>query len=180
MVAAAATCMKPWWLSLLEEQRAKAFADFGGAAASVTVPVSDRLLAAVVARGLSGSVRDLEIRAKAGNLLFVTVRARSPAWLPTINAQLRIERQPDLPASPTLVVRLLSHGTLAALAGPVARALTALPSWLRMDGELLSVDLGQLLQHYDAIEALSYLRRLEITTQEGFVVLAIEALVPRP
>jgi hypothetical protein len=169
--------MKPWWMTLLLEQRAAQFDAFSGATASLMVPVSDRWISDIVGRSLSASVRELEIRALADNQLSVGVRLRTPAWFPRINAKLRIERQPDLPDAPVLVVRLLSQGALAVLAGPAARFFSALPSWLQWDGDLLRVDLAELLRQYDANDVLSYVRRAEVTTREGSIVLAIDAMV---
>ena len=170
--------MDATWMTLLLEERAAKFADLGGAVASVTVPISDRLISAVAATRLPPSVRELEIRAEAGNVLLVSVRLRSPAWLPRIKLKLGIERQPDLPRSPVLVVRLLSQGALAALAGPATRFLDVLPPWIHMDGDLLSLDLARLLREYDAIDLLSYVQRLDITTRKGSLVVAIDAHVP--
>ena len=168
--------MKPWWMTLLLEQRAAKFDAISGATASLLVPISDTLITDVVRRQLS-AVREFEIRAESGNQLSVSVRLRNPAWFPRINAKFRIERQPDLPDVPVLVIRLLSKG-LAALAGPAARFLRALPSWLQLEGDLLRVDLAELLRQYDAVDALSYIRRAEVTTREGSIVLAIDAVVP--
>jgi hypothetical protein len=169
--------MKPWWMTLLLEQRAAKFDAISGATASLLVPISDTLITDVVRRQLSASVREFEIRAESGNQLTVSVRLHNPAWFPRINAKLHIERQPDLPDVPVLVIRLLSKG-LAALAGPAARFLRALPSWLQLEGDLLRVDLAELLRQYDAVDALSYIRRAEVTTREGSIVLAIDALAP--
>jgi hypothetical protein len=166
------------WMRLIVEQRAAKFAELAGASASVTVPLSDRLINTVVATRLPSSIRELDIRAQAGNLLLVSVRLRSPAWLPRINLKLRIERQPDLPQSPVLVLRLLSHGVFSTLAGSAAKFLNVLPPWLRMDGDVLLLDLHRLLLHYNASDVLSYLQRLEITTRDGSIVVAIDAHVP--
>lgn len=68
--------MKPWWMTLLLEQRAAQFDAFSGATASLIVPVSDRLISDLVGRSLSASVRELEIRAMADNQLSVGVRLR--------------------------------------------------------------------------------------------------------
>ena len=174
--AAVGHTMKSWWKLLLEEQRAAKFADIGGLKASLTLPISDRLIAAVIAPRLPRSVRDLEIRAKAGNHVVVAVGLR-PAWLPRSQVQLRIERQPDLPHAPVLVLRLVSHGVLAALAGPAARLFGVVPPWLRMDGDIVSLDVAELLRQYDASDVLMYLRRLEVTTREGAIVVAIDLQV---
>ena len=111
------------------------------------------------------------------NQLSVAVSLRKPAWFPRITIKFGIERQPHLPDEPVLVIRLLSYGSLAAFAGPAARLFSGFPPWVQMAGETLRLDLAELLQQYDAVDALSYVERLEITTRKGSVVLAIDARV---
>jgi hypothetical protein len=169
--------MRPW-TALLHRLRKEQFAAVSGASVSATLPVSDRLLTEVIKPLLPASISQLDIRASAGNLLLVAVRMKRPAWLPQINLQLRIEGQPTLPDAPVLVVRQLSYGGLSALAGAAARFLDALPPWLRVDGTLIFVDLAVLLRQQDALDLLTYMRRLEVTTLDGIVVVTIDARVP--
>jgi hypothetical protein len=166
------------WTALLRRLRAEKFADFSGASLSSTLPISDRLLTEMIRPLLPASISQLDLRAKAGNLLLVAVRMRRPAWLPQIKLQLRIEGQPNLPDDPILVVRQLSYGGLSTLAGAAARFLDALPPWLRVDGTRMFVDLAVLLRQQDALDLLTYLRRLEVTTLDGIVVVTTDARVP--
>jgi hypothetical protein len=170
--------MKPWWIMLLAEQRAAKFDAFSGATASLVVPVSDRLIANVALRQLPDSIRELDIEAQSGNQLTVALRLRKPAWFPRLNIKLAIDRQPRLPDEPVLVLRLLSHGALAGLAGPAAKFLNVVPSWVEIDGDLLRVDLAELLREYGAADALAYVRRLNVTTRQGSMVLAVDAQIP--
>jgi hypothetical protein len=170
--------MKTWWNALLAEQRASKFDAFSGATASLVVPVSDRLISDIVSRQLPDSIRELDIEAQSENQLTVALRLRKPAWFPRLDIKLAIDRQPRLPNDPVLVLRLLKHGALAALAGPAAKFLTVVPPWLEIDGDLLRVDLAELLRKYDAAEALAYIRRLNVTTREGSIVLAVDARIP--
>jgi hypothetical protein len=165
-------------MTLLLEQRAEQFDAFSGATGSFVLPISDALITDVVARQLSTSARELEIRAMSGNQLSVSGRLRKPSWLPRINAELRIERQPHFPDAPVLVLRVRWHGALAAFAGSAARFLRALPPWFEMDGDLLRVDLAELLRQHDAGDALRYVRRAEVTTRKGAIVLVIDAKIP--
>jgi hypothetical protein len=170
--------MKPWWITLVDEQRAAQFDAISGATASLVVPVSDRLISDVLSRQLPDSIRELDIEAQSGNQLTVALRLRNPAWFPRLNIKLAIDRQPRLPDAPVLVLRLLSHGALAAFAGPVAKFLTNVPSWIAIDGDLLRIDLAALLREYDAADALAYLRQLNVTTRNGAIVLAVDAVIP--
>ena len=115
------TSTEPWWLTLLREQQSAHFADLAGAHASFTVPVSDRLLNRMIADRLrrSSPIRELELRAEDGNRVTVSVRLARLAFLPPVHVRFAIERQPDLPASPVLVWRMVLEG-VAALAGPAS------------------------------------------------------------
>ena len=170
--------MNPWWQMLLAGQRAAQFEAFTGATAALVVPVSDRLMSDVVSRQLPDAIRELDIQAQSENRLTVALRLRKPAWLPRFNIKLGIDRQPRLPDAPILVLRLLSHGALAALAGPAAKFLTVVPPWIEIDGDLVRVDLAELLREYEAADALAYIRRLNVTTEEGSLVLAVDARIP--
>src|SRR5262245_47930723 len=147
--------MKPWWITLIGEQRAAQFEAISGATASLVLPVSDKLLSDVLSRQLSGKLRELDIEAQSKNELTVALRLRNPAWLPRFNVKLAIDKQPRLPDAPVLVLRLLSHGALLAFAGPAAKFLAVVPPWLEIDGDLLRVDVAQLLREYDAADALA-------------------------
>ena len=56
--------------------------------------------------------------------------------------------------------------------------LDTLPPWLHINGDRLQIDLAALLRHYDAAEALSYIRRVAITARKGAMILALDAQIP--
>jgi hypothetical protein len=168
---------EPWWAELWREQRAAGFRDLEGADGWVRLPVSDRLLADVLKR-LPGStlLSGVELIAEADNRFVVRVRvARLP--MPPLRLELEIARQPVLPALPVLVLRMRSRG-VAVLAAAVSRFGAALPPEVRLDGDLIRVDVAALLTRFGAADALDYLSHLEVTTEPGRVVIAARASVP--
>ena len=171
---------EPWWIDLLRQQRAAGFADLAGGQGTLVLPVDDRLLSRLIASRIPPSwpVKELTLRAAAGNQLVVRLKL-TKAFLPTFTLRLMIERQPVLPASPVLVLRIVSDG-VAALAGTLMRFLPPLPPGLRLNGDLLSINLATLLDQYGAGEALAYLTLLELTTTEGRLVVSARAAVPDP
>jgi hypothetical protein len=172
--------IEPWWLALLREQQSTNFADLAGAQASFTIPVSDRLLSRIIADRLprSSPISELELRAEDGNQVTVSVKLARLAFLPAVRVRLAIERQPDLPASPLLVLRMVFEG-IAALASPALRFLEGLPPGIRLEHDKLHVDLATLLAHYGAADALSYVTALEVTTARGTVVVSGRLALPR-
>jgi hypothetical protein len=172
--------MEPWWVGLLREQQATRFADIAGAHSSLILPVTDRLVTTMIASRLPPSlpIRQIDVRAGAGNQMTVRVRLTQPSFLPPITVRLQIEQQPVLPASPILVFRILSEG-LALLAGAALKFVPLLPPGLRLDGDRLYVNVATLLTAYGAGEALAYLTHLEVTTTEGRIVIGARAAVPQ-
>ena len=171
--------IEPWWLALLREQQSTNFADLGGAHASFTVPVSDRLLNRIIADRLprSSPVSELQLHAEDGNQMTVGVKLGRLAFLPPVRIRLAIERQPDLPASPILVLRMVLEG-VAAVAGPALRFLEGLPPGVRLQQDRLHVDLATLLGHYGAASALPFITALELTTVGGQVIVSGQLAVP--
>ena len=161
---------------LLAAQRAAKFDAFSGATAALVVPVSDRLISDVVSRQLPDAIRELDIEAQSGNQLTVALRLRKPAWLPRLTIKLAIDRQPRLPEAPVLVLRLLSHGALAALAGPAAKFLTVRAAMDRDRRRSWSVSISRSSCGNTKPPMLSaYIRRLNVTTREGSIVLTVDA-----
>jgi len=171
--------MPPWLLALLREQQASAFADVAGANGFIILPVSDRLLSRVIAARLPPSVplSGLDIHADEGNQLAIRARLTRPAFLPPIKVRLVIEKQPEFPASPVLVLRLVSEG-IAALAGTIFKFVEVLPRGVRLDGDKLSINIAALAEQYGAAEALAYVTDLEVTTAAGRVIVTARAALP--
>ena len=168
----------PWWLALLREQQSTNFADLAGARASFTIPVTERLLNQIIADRLprSGPISELQLHAEDGNQVTVSARLARLAFVPAVRVRFAIERQPDLPASPVLVLRIEGK---AALAGPVLRFLEVLPPGVRLEKDRLHVDLATVLAQYGAADALSYLTALEVTTVRGQVIVSGRLALPR-
>jgi len=160
-------------LHLLHEQQASGFGDVAGAHASVTLPVSDRLVSRLVSQSLppGAPIADIALRAQAANRLSARVRLTRPAFLPPITVNLAIEQQPALPDNPVFALRLLSTGLLS-FAGAAVRFLNVLPPGIRLDGDLIYVDIRTLLEHWGLAQHLRYLEHLEVTTEEGRVVVS--------
>ena len=162
------------FLGLFRRQQASGFEDLRGAEASVTLPVSERLLNEAIAESLprSAAVREVHVSPQAGDRFAVRARIGSSSWMPAITLGLAIDRQPDLPSSPVLVLRLETSG-LSALAGAAVRFLDALPPGVRMEQDRIIVDIAKLLEARGLAPLLAYVNELRVTTVDGAVVLFI-------
>src|SRR5262245_21448392 len=155
-----------WLIALLRVQREAGFADVAGADASLTLPVSERLINRIIAERLprGGVVSAVEVEAMPGNQISVRVRLGQSALLPPIRLGLAIERQPDLPSFPVIGLRIVSPAIAALAAGLVARFVRALPPWVQFDGARLSIDLLAAAASVGGAETFGYLRSLALTT----------------
>lgn len=166
------------WLDLLREQQSTHFADLAGAHTAFTIPVSERLLNRILVERLprSAPVSELQVHPEDGNRVTVSVKLSKFAFLPAVRVRFAIERQPDLPASPVLVLRIEGK---AALAGPALGFLNVLPPGVRLENDRLLVDLAALLAQYGAAEVLLYLTALEVTATAGRVIVSGRLALPR-
>ena len=162
------------FVRLFHRQQASGFEDLRGAEASLTLPVSERLLNEVIAESLppSAPVRELHVRPQAGDRFAVRARVGSLSWLPAITLGVAIDRQPDLPSSPVLILRLETSG-LSALAGAALRFLNALPPGIRMEADRIVVDVAKLLDARGLGRYLAYVNELRVNTVDGAVVIFI-------
>jgi hypothetical protein len=170
--------MDPRLETLLSRLRATGFSDLRGAHADVTLPISDRLLSELIAGALPASapVRDVQLTSKPGNRIAVRFKVVAASFLPAIKISLVIEGQPELPASPILVLKL-ELGGLLALAGSATRFLSALPAGIHIVDDRIYVNLATLLAERGLAELLEYAEQVRVTTADAAVVVHIRGRV---
>jgi hypothetical protein len=174
--------VNPRLLDLLREQQASGFPDVAGAEASATIPLSDRLVTRLALEGKppTAPISELDLRALEGNRFTARVRLSKPAWVPPMTLTLHIERQPRFPEDPVLILRLAGPGGLLSLASGAMKFLNVLPPGVRMDGDLVFVNLATLAANNGGGEFLQFVKGLEVTTEAGrFVIRASGAVPPR-
>lgn len=163
-------------IDILTQLRSSGFQDIAGARIAADIPISARLINEAVAASLppNAPVREVSIRPEAGDRFSVRITPRA-SLLPQLTLKLEIERQPDFPAFPVLVMRMHTMGGLfgfASAALPIARML---PPGVRLEGERILVDLAALAAQQGFAEVLPHIRRLAIHSEDGRVVVHIEA-----
>jgi hypothetical protein len=167
-----------WWVTLLRELQGDRFSQLAGSHSSLTLRVSDRLVSREVARHLPPHVpvRELDIVAHADNIVAVRFRLTKPAFLPPIQLRLAIERQPELPSSPVLVLALVSQG-VAGLAAMALKFADVLPPGVRFADGRFFVDFATILGQHDAAEVLAYVTKFSLTTVDGRFVIDADLAV---
>ena len=98
-----------------------------------------------------------------------------PSFLPPINIDVLIERQPLLPESPVLVLKLAGIGGLTRFVGPAAAFLNVLPPGIRMTGDLVHVDLAAFLQQHGLAFVLPLVEEVRLNTDDGAVRVGFRA-----
>jgi hypothetical protein len=161
---------------LFDRLIAGGLSDVAGAEASVTLPVSSRLLNELISAALptSSPIRDLEVTPLDGDRFLVRGRIGS-SLLPLLKLHVAIERQAEFPAFAVLVLRVESTG-LMVLASHVSR-LISLPAWIRMERDRIHVDLRVLADQYGVRHYVSYVDDLQVKTVAGTLLLSLRARV---
>lgn len=163
----------PGVASLLQHLLASDFADVAGARVSATIPLAEGLLNRAIALALprDGKLRDLTVHPESDDWFTVRVKLARPEFLPRLKLRLRIERQPDLPASATIGFRIASLPGLMSFAGAALSFTHGLPPGVVLDGDRLTVDLRPLLERQGYARYLRYAERLHLATRAGRFVI---------
>jgi hypothetical protein len=155
--------------------------DLQGAHVSGEIPLTDVLINRVIEQRLASSespVSAVVIEPSDNDCVVARVRMRA-RLVPPLTIDLRITQQPQLPDAPVLVLRwsLVGLGPLARLASPVLGLFDLLPRGIRVEGDLIGIDLAEMLRARGYGEALQYLKRLDIATRAGHVIVRFQAAI---
>jgi hypothetical protein len=151
---------------LLARLQSTSFADLAGARVSARVPVSRALVNQLVARALqqrAAPVKQIDIRPLEGDRLDAVVTLTLPL-VPPLKIGVVIERQPQFPASPVLVLRWSLLGGLGAILSKFLGPHQKMPPGVRLDGDRVLVDLQAAAAGTPAAQLVGYVRGLEVHT----------------
>lgn len=159
---------------LLHHLQGSAFRDIAGARVSAVIPVSEALVNRLIAATLPATapVRDVVIQPEPNDRFSVRITPKA-ALLPSITLKLAIEEQPRLPESAVLVLRMATLSGIFGLASGMIAGM--LPPAVRLQGETIRVDLRALAAERGQAELLDHLRSLEVHTDQGRVILHVDA-----
>ena len=163
--------MNPRLEAVFATQRASRLPGLAGSDVRARFRIADTLLNEIIAASLpdGGAVRSIVLHAHADNIVDATIDVRK-TFVPTVHVQIAIVRQPVLPADPVVAGRL--SGGLLKFAAPFLSGLK-MPPGIRLDGDLLSVDVAVLLARWGWSAVLEYATELRLVTEEGAVVVEI-------
>jgi hypothetical protein len=164
-----------WLEQLMRDVRAGHSSDLAGTRVACDISVSDRLINQVLAEkiGHDAAVREVTVRPEPGRAR-VTIKIARPSFLPPLSFVLTVEAQPQLPASPVLVLRVGMMPGVAALLGTGLSFMNVLPPGLRLEGDRLFVDVAAVLNDRGHGWVLPYLQSLNVAFEAGRLAGRIE------
>ena len=172
--------MAPNVADILNDLQRGNLRDIAGAHVFAHVPLSRELLNRLVAQAIEGhrAVKRVEIQPRPRDRFDVVVTL---AWalVPPLTIAVTVDRQPELPASPTLVLRWSLAPGLDAIAAQFTGTLNdRLPPGVRLDGDRVLVDVAALAaRHPPLAQALPHLVALRLRTVDDRAAVDLELRV---
>jgi hypothetical protein len=166
------------FLRLFRRQQASGFQDLRALDGALTLPIAEPLLNELIAESLPSSapVRDVYVTPQTPDRFTIRARVGSVSLLPPVKLTAVIDRQPEFPANPVLVLRLETTGLLS-LAGPALRLLNALPPGVRVEHDRIYVDIRTLLESRNLGEYLGFIRELRVNAVDGRAIISVRVSV---
>ena len=119
-------------------------------------------------------MREAQVHPEPGNRFSVRVAPRA-ALLPSLTLKLAIERQPEFPGNPVLVLRMAKMGGLFGMASAALPIAGMLPPGVRLDGERILVDIRAMAAHRGFGDLLAHVKQLQVSTDAGRVLVQVDA-----
>ena len=164
----------------LAQVQSTGFRDVAGARASARVPVSRALLNRAIAEAMKGRstpIRAVDVRPRAGDRFDVVVTL-SMRFIPPLTAHVVVERQPQFPASPVLVLRWSLLGGLGAMASRLMGVSDRLPPGVRMEADRIVVDIPVIAAGSPVAPLLRFVKSAELHTLDDRVTIDLELEIP--
>jgi hypothetical protein len=157
-----------------------ALPDIAGASLPGEIPLTAAAVNRLIAERLPaarGPFAAVHVVAHEGQRFTATVSLRAPSLVPAVTIAARIERQPEFPHRPVLGLRwsVPGLGPLARVAASIVTSFKTLPAGLRLEGDLLWVDLGELLRARGLGDVPGLITRLHVETRPGTFVVHLDA-----
>ena len=144
--------------------------EMAGAKLSGDIPLKEQLVNRLIGERLGPNVPFSSVRVEPlegdAAAIHLVPRAR---FIPPVRVLARIERQPEFPGDPRLLLRwsLPAAGPLAALAAPLIAHFNALPPGISIDADRVAIDVAELMRSRGLDDLIGMIRRLAVHTRPG-------------
>jgi len=141
------------------------------------IPLTDAVVNRVIANRLAEArtaVSAAHVEALEGNVLRVKI-VPSVRLFPSVSIGAHIERQPEFPDYPVLGLRwsIAGTGTLARLVAPFIASFKSLPSGIRIERDLITIDVREMLVARGFGEIIEHVAGLRVDTKTGVTVVRV-------
>jgi hypothetical protein len=157
--------------------------ELAGSLLAGEVPLRADVVNRLIARQLAqahGPISSVTLEPRELQQVNVALSLKAPKFLPTLKLELHIEQQPAFPTAPVLGLRwsMPAMGPLAMMAAPVIASFKSLPPGIRLDGERIWVDLGEILRAKGLGDLIRYVANVRVTTRHGSFVIEFALRIP--
>lgn len=168
-------------IETLRERFGIGLADIAGASLAGDIPISDAVVNRLIADRIRNhpQVASVSVQAQDADIVTIHVTPRS-RLMPPMKIAARIERQPEFPHNPVLLLQwaMPGLGPLAMLAAPALALFKALPRGIRADGDRVAIDVREMLESRGLGDVVGFIRQAAIHTRPGGFVLNFELKTP--
>ena len=157
--------------------------ELSGGSLAGEIPLTDAFVNRLIAQRLAasqGRVSAAQVAAHDGQNLTLQLSMRAPRMLPSVRIAARIEQQPQFPRPAVMGLRwsMPGLGPLALFAAPALAYFKALPPFIHVEGDRISVDIGELLRARGLSDLVGYVTSLQVHTRTGIFVVRFELRIP--
>jgi hypothetical protein len=151
------------------------FADLKGTTVQASVPVPVALINEVIMVALQGNktITSCRVSIHPQNKISANVKTTLLPW--SLNVKLKLDHSVDFASFSSPKIRAWLENNI--LLGRLGSLFNALPAGIKLYGEQFVIDIGSFLQTAEQRRMLALVKSVEISTEEGKMILGVSAEV---
>ena len=146
------------------------FSELPGLEVWARVPVSERLVNEIISVSLQETKNIEYCRLSIGGQNRVTANIKTSLWPWPFSLKLKLFREVDFSGSPKVRAFLENH----VLLGKLGALFKALPNWIMLYEDQVSLDIGSFLQTPEQKRYLDLVKAVEISTEAGRIIFDVK------
>jgi hypothetical protein len=148
------------------------FSDVKGAIVNASVPVPEYLINEIIQAALRGNknIESSPVSVHSQNKVSANVKTTLFPW--SLNLKLRLDNSVDFASFSSPKIRAWLENNI--LLGRLGAFFNALPEGVKLYGNQVVIDLGSFLQTPEQKRMLNLVKSVEMSTEEGILILAVK------